>query len=333
MAGYMVRAAQFIIGRGIPLADSLYVLLLAMPAMIGYTVPMSILTVVLIVFGNLSQNNELRAMKASGIHLFHILLPALVIGLALSFTMFVFNDQITSNAGFILRKTTKQMIIKHPSALIEPGRFVNINDSIIFLAKTVENGVMKDIVAYEVGKSNKPVRTIIAESGKIVSQNNSTEILIQLYNGSISDSEDEGINTMQFKIYEFPTIGQDDIRKMQKKKKDLTLAEMLVRLSRRDVSEEDRTELWTAFHQRISFSLGSFIFVFLGIPIAVLVRRGEIVLSFGIAMISASLYYILFVGAKTLSLQGFLPPIISLWIPNILLLGVGYHLFRRSLIS
>ena len=73
MAGYMVRAAQFIIGRGIPLADSLYVLLLAMPAMIGYTVPMSILTAVLIVFGNLSQNNELRAMKASGIHLFHIL--------------------------------------------------------------------------------------------------------------------------------------------------------------------------------------------------------------------------------------------------------------------
>ncbi len=333
MAGYLVRAAQFIIGRGIPLTDTLYVLMLAMPGMIGYTVPTSVLTAVLIVFGNLSQNNELRAMKASGVHLFHILLPALIIGMVLSFSMFVFNDQITSNAGFELRKATKQMLIKHPSALIEPGRFVKINDNIIFLTKRVEGNTMYDIVAYEVGESEKPVRTIIAESGEVISRNNASEILIRLYDGSISDTEDEGIHTMQFQTYEFPTIGQEDIRKMQKKKRDFTLAEMLVRLGDVEQSKDDRRELWTAFHQRISFSLGSFIFVFLGIPIAVLVRRGEIVLSFGIAMASASFYYILFVGAKTMSLQGFAPPFLALWIPNILLFGLGYFLFRRSLVS
>ena len=62
MAGYLVRAANFIIGRGIPLIDTLYVLVLALPEMIGYTMPMSILTAVLIVFGNFSQNNEIRAI-------------------------------------------------------------------------------------------------------------------------------------------------------------------------------------------------------------------------------------------------------------------------------
>ena len=89
MAGYLVRAANFIIGRGIPLWDTLYVLLLATPEMIGYTAPTSVLTAVLVVFGGLSQNNEIRAMKASGIHPVQIMVPALLASLALSFGMFV----------------------------------------------------------------------------------------------------------------------------------------------------------------------------------------------------------------------------------------------------
>src|SRR3989338_6497313 len=68
MAGYLVKAANLIIGRGIPLWDTLYVLFLAVPEMVSYTAPTSILTAVMIVFGNLSQNNEIRAMKASGIN-------------------------------------------------------------------------------------------------------------------------------------------------------------------------------------------------------------------------------------------------------------------------
>src|SRR3989338_45864 len=127
IGGYLVRAANFIIGRGVPLWDTLYVLLLAMPDMISYTVPTSILTAVLIVFGNFSQTNEIRAVKASGIHPIHVMVPALLIGVALSFAMFLFNDQVTANASFQLRRTTKSMMLKNPTAMIEPGRFVKFN--------------------------------------------------------------------------------------------------------------------------------------------------------------------------------------------------------------
>ncbi len=333
MAGYLVRAANFIVGRGVPLADTLYVLLLAMPAMIGYTVPTSVLTSVLIVFGGLSQNNELRAMKASGVHLLQVLVPVLIAGLGLSFMMLVFNDQIASNASLELRKTTKHMLVKHPKALIEPGRFVRLSDSIIFMAKSIHGDEIRDIVAYEVEKSENPVRTIIAERGEIVTKKDTQEVEIRLYNGNISDAQQQGVHTIQFKTYVFPSLGQEDIQKMRKKTRELTLAEIMLRLGTPDINPKERRELWTAFHQRISFSCGSFIFIFMGIPIAVLVRRGEIVLSFGIAMAAASFYYILFVGAKTVSIQGALPPFIASWIPNLLLFFIGFHLMKRSLAS
>lgn len=335
MAGYLVRAANFIIGRGVPLSDTVYVLLLAMPDMISYTVPMSLLTAVLIAFGNLSQNNEIRAVKASGIHPFQMMLPAFLVGLALSFVMFVFNDQIATNAGFGLRRTTKQMLIKHPKAMIEPGRFVKLSDTVIFLAKELRGDQMHNVFVYETAgeQDDKPIRTIVAERGEIISNADKTQMQIRLYDGSVSDSKDSSVQSIQFKTYEFPTLGKENLATMRKKMREMSLAELLLKLKDPEISPSDRREAWSAFHQRIAFSFGSFMFVFLGIPIAILVHRGEIVLSFGISIAAACIYYILFVGAKTLSLQGFVPAVIACWIPNLLLGAIGLRLLKRALIA
>ncbi|MBU3759110.1 MAG: YjgP/YjgQ family permease [Candidatus Omnitrophica bacterium] len=333
MAGYMVRAANFIIGRGVPLTDTLYVLLLALPDMVSYTIPMSLLTAVMIVFGNLSQYNEIRAFKASGVNPYQIMLPAFVIGIVLSLGMFVFNDQVATEAGFALRKTTKQLLVKHPKALVEPGRFVKLNDQVLFLTKQVEGDKLRDIVAYEVGEGDEPIRTIIAESGEIITLPGQSAMQIKLYNGSVSDAKTKEVQSIQFQTYEFPAYGQEDIANMKKKMRDFTLAELLVKKENQDVPASELSRFWTAFHERIAFSLGSFIFVFVGVPIAILVRRGEIVLSFAISMAAASLYYILFVGAKTLSIRGYLPAPVALWIPNALLLLAGARLLRKSVNS
>lgn len=334
MAGYLVKAADLIIGRGVPFIQTLYVLLLALPSVISYTAPMSLLTGVLIVFGSFSQHNEFRAMKASGVHPLKFMMPPLVIGFALSICMFIFNDQVAPNARFELRRATKKMIMGHPMALIEPGRFVKISNEIIFLAKRVEGNEMKDIVAHEGVDSEKPVRTIVAERGQILMDKASGQLEVHLFNGSVSESSenDKGIQSVQFKTYKFPTLAENDIRNMGRKKKDMTLAEILV-----DVSEETdkkgKRELWSAFHQRISFSFAALVFVFIGIPIATIVRRGEVIISFGISIVSACLYYILFAIAQTFASRGILPPYVSLWIPNILLCGAGVYLLRKAVLS
>lgn len=330
MGGYLVRAADLIIGRSVPLLDTLYVLLLAMPDMISYTVPTSALTAILIVFGNLSQNNEIRAIKASGVHILHVMMPAFLLAMGLSILMLVFNDQITTNAGFELRRVTKQMLIKHPMAVIEAGRFVKLDENITFLAKRLNGNHMEDIIAYQNEGADKPVRTIIAQRGEIAVSPDKTEMQIRLYDGSVSDTDKSSVQSIQFETYEFPTMGQDEINKMQKKKKDMTLAEILIEFEKPDLEKSDRRELSSAFHQRIAFALGCFIFAFLGAPMAVLVRRGEIIVSFGFSMAAACLYYVLFVGAKAIAVQGVLPAVVSFWAPNIFLLVLGVYLLRRS---
>jgi len=191
---------------------------------------------------------------------------------------------------------------------------------------------MKDIVAHEGVDSENPVRTIVAESGKIMMDSGTGQLEVQLFNGSVSESQNKGIQSVQFKTYKFPTMNENDIRNMGKKKKDMTLAEILVDVSEK-TGKKERRDLWTVFHQRIAFAFGSLMFVFIGIPIATIVKRGEVVISFGISMAATSVYYILFAIAQTLASRGVLPPMISLWLPNILLIGVGMILLRKAVLS
>ena len=330
-AGYLVKIADVIIGRGTPLTQTLYAILLAMPTMISYTAPMSLLTGVLIVFGSFSQHNEFRAMKASGVHPLRFMMPPILIGIALSLFMVFFNDQVAPEAKFELRKVMKKMIMQHPMALIKPGRFVNIGKNIIFLAKTVEGKQMRDIVAHEGVDSKDPVRTIVAERGEIVINDKSGKLEVVLFDGSVSESEDDGVSSVQFSTYKFPTFGATDISRMEKKRKDLTLAEILVKLP--EDSGDKKKDLWTIFHMRIAFSFGSLIFVLIGIPIATIVRRGDVIISFGISMFAASFYYILFATAQAVASRGIFPPFVCFWTPNILLGLLGVYLIRRAISS
>ena len=332
LAGYLVKAADLIIGRGIPLSETLMILLLAMPPMVSYTVPLSLLTGTLIVFGGFSQYNELRAMKAAGVHPFRFMLPAMVIGLLTTMVMFVFNDHVTTGARYELRKSMKKMAVRHPMALIEPGRFAQLTDSIIFFAKEVKDGELRDVVAHEGVDSENPVRTVIAERGKIISDQKAGTIEIHLYDGSISENEKGALHSVQFKTFKFPTFGKENLALVDKKKKEFPLAELFLRVAEDDLNPKDRLQYWITIHERIAFSLSAFLFVFVGIPIAVIVRRGEAVVSFAIAMVFAFLFYILFAIAHALAAKGVLPPYVSMWLPNLLLVTIGLFAVRKAIL-
>ena len=62
------------------------------PSMIYLITPLSVLIAVLVVFGGLNRTNELTAMKATGISLYRIIVPILVIALVLSLFLFLFDE-------------------------------------------------------------------------------------------------------------------------------------------------------------------------------------------------------------------------------------------------
>jgi lipopolysaccharide export system permease protein len=56
------------------------------------------------------------------------------------------------------------------------------------------------------------------------------------------------------------------------------------------------------------------------------------VVSFAIAMIFAFLYYILFAIAHAMAAKGVLPPYVSMWLPNLLLVAIGLFAVRKAIL-
>ena len=76
--------AQKILLKNVQIADVLLLVVFSIPQFLMYTMPFSSLASASMVIGNLSSQNEILALRSSGVHVKHIFRPILVVSLVLS---------------------------------------------------------------------------------------------------------------------------------------------------------------------------------------------------------------------------------------------------------
>ena len=124
--GNIIRLAELVINRGVDIKLVSRLFLYLIPFLLSYTIPMSILTSVLLVFGRLSGDNEIIAIRASGINIYRLSAPLLMIGLLFSLFSVALADKTIPKMHFASRKIIKNIGVKTPAAYLEPGTFIKI---------------------------------------------------------------------------------------------------------------------------------------------------------------------------------------------------------------
>ena len=122
--GNIIRLAELVINRGVDIKLVSRLFLYLIPFLLSYTIPMCILTGVLLVFGRLSGDNEIIAIRASGINIYRLSVPLLMVGLLFSLFSIVLADKIIPQMHFESRKIIKNIGVKTPAAYLEPGTFI-----------------------------------------------------------------------------------------------------------------------------------------------------------------------------------------------------------------
>jgi len=164
---YIGKMADLIINKGVNIFDILRIFVLLIPRLLAYTIPTSTIAAVLLVFGSMAQNNEIIAMKASGINIFYLLLPIIIASIVLSICTLIMNDQIIPKTHFAYRKAFKNLLIKKPLSAIEAGRFIKEFDGYVFFIREIDGHDLKNVTIY-IPQDDQPTRTIIAERGEIM---------------------------------------------------------------------------------------------------------------------------------------------------------------------
>ncbi|MEO5826402.1 MAG: LptF/LptG family permease [Gemmatimonadales bacterium] len=177
-------------GKGLDLSVMGEALVLAVPALMVLTIPMSVLTATLYAYSQLAGDLEMIAMYANGLSVWRMVRPALVGAFVLTVVNFFVFDQLVpiSNSRFSrLRLDVSQ---KTPTLTFKPQVLNALppNNPRFFLrASEIDQttGGLTDVLIYDLTYEAR--RVIRADSGVMKQSSDQRDLLLTLYEGEIRD--------------------------------------------------------------------------------------------------------------------------------------------------
>ena len=334
LLGNLIQLANLVINKGINPATIGQVFLLYIPVLLGYTLPIACLVSVIFTFSRLSADNEILAIRSSGVHLGGILTALCVVGIVVSLLAVVLNERIIPYAYHEQRKLLKNLGVKNPAALLEAGLFIHAFENQILFIHRIEDNKMYNVTIYQ-PQPNRPTRTIIAKRGEFSAVPGKDQVKLKLMDGTSDEpnlENPENFYKLNFKNYFITLDLSKNQKEVEKKPRGMTLQELREEIDKHERLLVDTAQLRTEYYRKITWSFASLIFILLGFPAAVITHRREKSANIVIAVAFAALYYLLSLGCEALSIQNIGPAAWVMWTPNILA-GIGAFILNQKCVS
>lgn len=332
MMGNLVKLADLVINKGVAVGYVARFFVLLLPFLLSYTIPMALLTALLLALGRLGQDNELTAMRASGISLWRLAWPLAMLALVASIGMTLLNDRVVPWAHFESRKLLKEIGIRRPAAYLEPRTFIRAFEPFIIFMYDLKDDQMREVRIYE-PQPGRPTRTIVAERGTFETSPDGSIIRLKLLNGSTDEADARNPDLIYksfFKTY-FITLnfGEAQNKPMDKKPKEMTLRELQRDMAELGAAGVDILPLRVEWHRKIAFSFSCLAFVLIGLPLGLTTKRGERLGGFALSLAVFITYYLGMLGGNALAERHLLSPGWAMWTPNLVAMALGLILFYR----
>jgi lipopolysaccharide export system permease protein len=207
------------------------------------TLPMAMLVSVLYAFSRLASENEITAMKASGVSMRSVLAPVLLGGLAMSLVMLLFNDQVLPRANHRLAVLQLDIFRTKPTFALREQVINEIKSGQLYLRATdIDEGTsrMQDVVIYDLTDVSRR-RTIYADSGRLALAPNGKDIELVLFHGEMQEIPNKKPTEMNRMFYEKTTkrvrnviasYQQSETGNVSKGDREMSVCEMQKELSR-----------------------------------------------------------------------------------------------------
>ena len=176
-----------LVGKGLPWTVIGEVFALSLPFIVAMTLPMAVLLAVLYTFSHLAADNEITAMRASGISVYQVLTPVLIWGACMAAFNFAFVDQVLPRTNARLRSLLIDIGRKKPTFELREQVINEVPPSQYFLRASridAATGRLRGITIYDVG-GEASRRVIYADSGSMAYAEGQTDLSLRLYDGSI----------------------------------------------------------------------------------------------------------------------------------------------------
>ncbi len=329
--GNMFRLANMLVKERISVLSILKLVVCLLPFILTYTLPMAILVATLTSIGRLSSDNEIIAMKATGINPYRIIMPPiLAVGVILCLVSLPLNNTIAPNANFSSKKLFKEIGILNPSALLEEKKPMKLFKGYTFYIDKIRNNILYNVIIYQL-KPDSSVRTITAKQGRFISKPKIKSLVLKLKNGSIEELNSKNSNEYfkcSFRIYpvDFGSIAYDMI-KLKKSAIEMTSNDLKNKIINK---KTNINKLYVELYRKASLSFTFIPFILIGIPLSIRYRRSSKFAAMGIGMPVILIHYLLMISGSIIGQKGYMPPAVAMWLPNIIIGTTGIYLIYKT---
>jgi len=322
---------DLILNKKVPIGDTLLLFSSYLPFVLSMTIPMSMMMGTLLAFGRLSSDMEVTAFKSSGVHLFHLIAPVLVIGFLMTVLMLFFNHKVLPAASFAFKQKQFKIVQHQANIAIRERVFIdNFEGYHFFIDHQDSSGLFSDIKAFNRLSPYGSVQTTLAKHGKLVTDEKTYQLFFHLNDGVMNwDNENfHTYNRLYFDRYIIHLKLENQLAQMADVKKDFE--EMDLNELRHDVDIATdpgrRYAVQTELQKRLALPFACLILSWFCAPLGLWTRsKGFMGFVLGLVLIFA--YYLMFITGEILSQQGSVNPIVGLWWANGILGTAGFLIY------
>lgn len=359
--GFLFQVFQFVM-RGASAALVLQYLGASLPEVLGFTIPLALMVASLLVFGRMSTDSEIAAMKACGVSFTTIMRGPLIIAILCTALGFYLQNYAMPRGHYVRRTIANRLAVEAGVQLLEPGRFIDEIDNLaIFCDRKVdmqeEDGKKGYTALYNllaIDRREGFLREIHADRAHMRAEG--SDIVFTLFDATITPPDKNVKGTAVFS--EFNYRCQDVVsrsRTYTKKIKDFdfmellaeskTTREQLKQIAAQETKHVEATEATTPLSRkavkkwqcrvrfllnyRLVWALSSFCFVLVGIPMGCQAQRKESTKGMVMGLVVGIAFFLFILLSESLATKPAAFPWIIVWIPVIICVGTACVLIPK----
>jgi lipopolysaccharide export system permease protein len=336
LMGKILQIMDLMVNKGISVFSIAELIIFLLPSFMLFTIPIALLIAILIAMGRLSADNEITAIKASGISLLQIYYPVAIASLAtFIFTIFISNF-LVPYSNFATKRLLFEIASQNASIGIKEKVFnADFKGFLLYADKIPLDGKYMEGVIVSDSRIIDEQNTILAKRAFLISDPDLMIVKLRLENGSVHtvSSDLKNYRKIDFESYDINlnlSTASAGMREDSKSSTEMTMGELLEKMKKPGLDEASIRELAIEVHKKFSIPLSCLFFALLALPLGIRSHRAVKSRGFAVGIIVVSLYYLLRIGGEALVETGRLSTVIGVWTPNLTFAFLGGYFFYTA---
>ncbi|MGB0915532.1 MAG: LptF/LptG family permease [Crocinitomicaceae bacterium] len=175
-----------LMGKGLSASVIIELLFYISASLIPLALPLAILLSSIMTFGNLSENNELTALKASGLSLYRIIRPLTVVVLFIALGTFFFANYVIPVSTLKWHSLIYDIQNTKISSIIKPGSYSTDLDGYAIKVDEGTDDAFKGVLIHD-HTSPHEIKSIRAKEGRIYKSENGKFLFFELKDGTVME--------------------------------------------------------------------------------------------------------------------------------------------------